>query len=255
MSESTFDATGAGGSTTAGSGTASGVKDEAAKVASTAGDQAGQVAHTAADEAKTVAREVKSQTRDLYAQTRDELRDQAGAQQQRVASGLQALAGELGSMADRSDEPGLGTDLVREVSARAEKIGTWLGDRDPGSLLDEVKSFARRRPGVFIGAAALAGLVAGRLTRALAQDASDGGSDGASSAVPPRPSTPRPAYTQPTEPLGGEHGLPGAGGATPVYDQATGSQLPPVAGTPGSAPGAAPGRSMGGDRDDRPHAL
>ena len=47
--------------------------------------------------------------------------------------------------------------------------------------LDEVRSFARRRPGTFLLAAAAAGLVAGRLTRGAVdekRDTSSGGSNG-----------------------------------------------------------------------------
>ena len=60
--------------------------------------------------------------------------------------------------------PGLATDLVREASTRVNGVASWLGDRDPESLLAEVKSYARRRPGMFIGIALVAGVVAGRLT-------------------------------------------------------------------------------------------
>jgi hypothetical protein len=40
--------------------------------------------------------------------------------------------------------------------------------------VDEVQSFARRRPGVFLALAAAAGLVAGRLTRGIKAASSDG---------------------------------------------------------------------------------
>jgi hypothetical protein len=94
------------------------------------------------------------------------------------------------------EDPGLATDVVREVSRRLSSAATWLGDRDPGSVLAEVKSFARRRPGTFIIGAAVLGVLAGRLTRALASNASDdhkpsptsgGGSPRAVGAIPPAP--------------------------------------------------------------------
>jgi hypothetical protein len=148
-------------------------KQEAADLKDTAAEQARNVAGTAKDEARSVAHEAKSQAKDLYAQTQSELREQAGVQQQRVASGLRSIGDELGSMASNSDQQGLASDLVRQVSDRAGSAAAWLDARDPGSLLNEVKSYARRKPGTFIAAAAIAGVVAGRLTRALAGNAAD----------------------------------------------------------------------------------
>ena len=45
------------------------------------------------------------------------------------------------------------------------EVSHWLDNHEPSDLLDEVKRFARRRPGAFLALAAAAGVVAGRLTR------------------------------------------------------------------------------------------
>ncbi|MCB8044091.1 hypothetical protein JM654_07190 [Microbacterium oxydans] len=117
--------------------------------------------------------EAKTQAKDLYAQTQRELSEQANTQQQRLAGGLRSVSDELGSMATNSDGSGVASDLVQQVSGRLSAAATWLGDRDPGSVLTEVKRYARRKPGTFILAAAIGGIVVGRLTRALAANASD----------------------------------------------------------------------------------
>lgn len=148
-------------------------KHEAGDLKNTAVNEAGHVADTAKGEAKAVAREVKYQAKDLFAQTQRELRDQAQVQQARIASGLRSVGRELDSMTAAVENPGLATDLLRQASGRISGAAGWLGDRDPGSVLREVKSFARRRPGTFIVGAAVLGVVAGRLTRALASNASD----------------------------------------------------------------------------------
>jgi hypothetical protein len=70
-------------------------------------------------------------------------------------------------MARASDQPGVASDLVRQAAERSSSIASWLDGRDPGSLLDEVKSFARQRPGTFLLLAAGAGVLAGRLSRSL----------------------------------------------------------------------------------------
>jgi hypothetical protein len=155
------------------SGTVETAKQEAAGVKDTAMQEAGGVVDSAKSEAAAVTREAKNQIKDLYAQSRQELSEQAATQQRRVAEGLRSVGGELRSMADNAEGGGVGADLVRQTSDKVSSVAQWIGDRDPGSLLGEVKSYARRRPGVFIAVAALAGLAAGRLTRALTESAAD----------------------------------------------------------------------------------
>lgn len=157
-------------------------KAEAGALKDTAVSEAGHVAETAKGEAKAVAQEVKYQAKDLYAQTRRELKDQAQVQQHRAAAGLRSVSDELDSLTANAQNPGLAVDLLNQVSTRLSGAASWLGDRDPGAVLSEVKSFARRKPGTFIIGAAVLGIVAGRLTRALAANASDEHADQA--AVP-----------------------------------------------------------------------
>jgi hypothetical protein len=188
------DSTGARG--TSGNGdsasTADTVKREAAGVKDTAVEQAKDVASTAKDEASSVIGEVKWQAKDLYAQTQRELKDQANTQQQRVAAGLRSVGQDLQSMASDSQRQGVASDLVRQVSGRLSSAASWLGDRDAGTVLTEVKRYARRKPGTFILAAAITGVVVGRLTRALASNASDQSND-ASTRVTSQPDAWAPA--------------------------------------------------------------
>lgn len=144
------------------------LEEDAASLAREAGDAGHHVATVAKGETKAVASETRRQARRLAREAGDELRSQAATQQARVAGGLRSVGQEFSSMADRSAEPGMATDLVREAGQRVDRVAQWLDQRDPGSLLLEVKTFARRRPGVFLAIAVGAGVVAGRLTRALA---------------------------------------------------------------------------------------
>lgn len=146
---------------------ASTAKDEAAGLAQSAADSGQDLLHEVKDEVGEVAGEAASQARDLMGEARDGVREQASAQQARAAASLRSLGDELGRMADGSQEPGLGTDLVRQAAQRTGAVATWLEDREPGDVLHEVTDFARRRPGVFLALALGAGVAAGRLTRGL----------------------------------------------------------------------------------------
>jgi hypothetical protein len=198
-----------GGSAGDAHGTVGTAAHEATEVAGTAADAAKDVAATARHESAAVAHEASSQLHDLYGQARGELSQQAASQQERLSAGLRGVGDELGAMARSSESSGVATDLVRQASERLGAAATWLGDRDPASVLDEVRAFARRRPVLFLAAAAVAGIVAGRLTRALA---SGSGSDsgGTVASRPPAPS----ADATPTDPIasvgttaGGEAGV------------------------------------------------
>lgn len=161
---STGTSTGTSAKKDAAKGEASEVKDQAAASAQ-------NVAETAKTEAANVASEVKSNAKDLINQARTDLTAQAGTQQQKAAQGLRSISDELHTMAQSSDQPGVASDLIRQVADRSSSMATWLDNRDPGSLLNEVKSFARQRPGTFLMVAAGAGVLAGRLSRSLSAGA------------------------------------------------------------------------------------
>ncbi len=95
---------------------------------------------------------------------------QAQVQQDRVATGLRALGDQLSSMAHTSQDKGVATDLAAQAAEKAHQFAGWLEQRDPGSVLDEVRAFARHRPGAFLAIALGAGVVTGRLVRGLTAD-------------------------------------------------------------------------------------
>src|SRR6478609_1169897 len=155
------------------SSTADVAKDQAALITDTTKQAGAQVADTVRDQAGHVAEETKHQAKQLLSQAQTELSDQAAVTQQRVSEGLRALADELTGMAKNSEQDGPATDLARQAADKAREAAGWLGDRDPGSLLDEVRSFARRKPGTYLALALGAGVLAGRLTRGLTAPSTD----------------------------------------------------------------------------------
>ncbi len=151
------------------------VRDEAASVTSDAAQSGRQVADTAVSEAKDVVAEARSQISTLLEQLRDEANEQASGQSDRAVKGLRSLGDELKQMASTSQQSGIATDLAGQAADRVQSVAGWLEQRQPGEVLDDVRDFARRRPGTFLAAAAVVGLIGGRLTRGLT--ASSAGSD------------------------------------------------------------------------------
>ncbi|MBN9326612.1 MAG: hypothetical protein BGO38_03685 [Cellulomonas sp. 73-145] len=247
----------------AGGETAAVAKDEAMGVASSAKEKGSNLVGEGVDQAKSVAGEATRQARDLMDEARVELTAQAYEQQQRLAGGLRSFGHELGSMADSSTEGGLASDVARQVASRTNDLAQWFEDREPGSVLDEVKEFARRRPGAFLAIAAGAGVLAGRLTRGLKDaDDSTGSSTGASRSYASRVATtpervsawPATGVQQPTGYAGGQG--PSGVSATAYetgtlepgsYEPGTGYSRPGyAAGTAGIAGGYEAGRGEAG---------
>jgi hypothetical protein len=154
-------------------GTADVVKSQATDLSHSSIQTGKHVADVAREQASGVAVEAGRQGRDLLHQAQGQLEEQAAQGQQRLANQLLSLSDELRSMADASDQGGMAASLASQAASRARNAGQWLDDRKPSQVADEMQSFARRRPAVFLALAVGAGLVAGRLTRGLKDANSD----------------------------------------------------------------------------------
>lgn len=153
------------------------MKDQARQAAGTAADQAKQTAGTAADEGRHVAgvakdeaqnvlQESKQQAQNLLDEARSQLDEQSRTQRDRLVGTLRTFGDDVEKMAGGEQVGGgMAQDLARQVAERARDLSARIDGREPAELLDEVRSFARRRPGTFLLGAVAAGVVAGRLTR------------------------------------------------------------------------------------------
>jgi len=151
-------------------------KDQAAQVTQGA-VQAGQhVAGVAKEQVANVGAEAGRQAKDLLSQAGSEISQQASSQQQRLAQSIRSLGDELHKMTQPGEQAsGPAADLARQGAQHTRQLASWLEQREPGEVLEEVKNFARQRPGTFLLLAAGAGLLAGRMTRGLQAASSDQG--------------------------------------------------------------------------------
>jgi hypothetical protein len=206
-------------------------KEQASAVKDTAVEQGQQVAGVAKEQASKVAAEASSQVKDLLAEGLSEVRSHAGTQQKRLADGIHSLAGELGSMASKSEQSGPITDFAHQASRKGGEVAHWLENAEPSDVLDELRSFARRRPFAFLAASAVAGAVVGRLARGLAANAKSESAPAVSvaTATPALSAAPAPArenISLQEIPTSGS----GAGPTTdrPDYDLVDGVEAEPV---------------------------
>jgi hypothetical protein len=224
---------------------------EAKNVGQTAAQAGSQVASTATEQAKEVAAETQRQAKDLLDQGRIQVKDQVVTQQQKAGQSLSSLAQEIRALADGTSQgaPGPARDLLQQASGTVENFATMLQNKEPGELLDDIRSFARRKPGLFLLGAAAAGVLAGRLTSGVKAAHSDAGSS--PQQLTGYPTTnyvdPTPSYADTTATYTGTSaGYSTAGSAPlppPPYGTVPpeGSVVPPSVGTGWDDPARRPG--------------
>jgi len=215
-------------------------KESGAQVAQTAKESGAQVAQTAVDQAKSVASEAQRQTRNLVGEAQGQLKDQARTQQQRAREGLRSLGHELHSMARNSDQSGPATEFAHQAGDRAHAMADWLEQREPGDLLDELRRFARRRPGAFVFGALVAGVVAGRMTRGIVAARSD---ESDTFQAPGQASQPDWSDYQEAAPVGeslASAPLPAESGFSGPYEDAMASPATPTAYVTDPSPASGP---------------
>lgn len=152
--------------------------EETKGVATTAMQGTRGVATEAADQMSSVVGQAKEQMQSLMGDTRAEALQQAETQAAKAAEGLRSLSQQFAAVAQgRIEEAPQLQQYLSTAQQRLSAAATRLEERGPQGLLDDLASFARRRPGMFLLCAAGAGFAAGRLVRtgAVSQSGTDTG--------------------------------------------------------------------------------
>ena len=208
-------------------------KDEAGNVAGAAAQAASEVAGTAKEQVAQVAGEAKNQLGALTTQAKAQVTEQAGLQTRKAAEGARGLADQLQGLARGEAPEGVAMDLVKDLSQRVQSLATKLENSEPQDLLDEVRRYARNRPGMFLIGAMAAGFVGGRLVKgATAEEEAKPATgnawvSGASTPASGTTATYAPAYGTSTpgadqgfaSPAGTDTGYPSAYGAATYPDE------------------------------------
>lgn len=140
-------------------------RDEAATVATTAADQARTVAQTATEATGQVVGEAARQARDLVSEATQQVRTQAETQTARLAENVRSVAGQLTSMASSAQEQGPATEIAQQLADKVQSLAGYLEGQTPEALLGDLRTYARRRPGLFLLGAGAVGFLAGRMIK------------------------------------------------------------------------------------------
>jgi len=124
-----------------------------------------ETAGVAAEEAKGLGRDAAQQASQVMSQVKQEMEGQALQTRDKLTNTLRSLGDEMEQMALNGASDSLPAQALTKLAQSARTSAEFLDQRDPGSLMNEFEQFARRRPGLFLAGAAIAGTVAGRATR------------------------------------------------------------------------------------------
>jgi hypothetical protein len=177
--------------------------EQGQEVAGEAADQARAVAGTAAEQASQVAGEVSTQVHGLVTDAKHQLHDQARQQTEQLGGVLGQLGERVEALASgRPEDAGPLGDYAGSIADQVQQIAGRVGELGFDGVVDEVQSFARRRPGAFLAAAAVAGFAASRLARGAqaAADHAGGSGQGDASASVGSLATPAPAPSTTAQP-------------------------------------------------------
>jgi hypothetical protein len=153
-----------------GAGTSSTAKDTAKQAGASAKQVAGDVTGTAKEQGKHVAGAVGAQARSVLSDVRQTVKGQVGSGHSAAADQVRKFAEDLGGLTGGDTSSPAGR-VVSQLSDTGHRAADYLQDRGPEGLLEDVQSFARRKPGTFLLAAAAAGFVIGRLGRSTVKAA------------------------------------------------------------------------------------
>jgi hypothetical protein len=165
-------------SSTGQQGTTELAKDQAGQVKQGAATAASQVTSTSKDQAVQVAQEAKTQASGLAGQVRGQVSQQTTAQRDKLVTTLRSFGDEIEQMLSGGGAPqsGVVADLTRQAQTKVQDLAGFFENREPADILEDVRAFARRRPGAFLLGSAVAGVLAGRMTKgavAAKKDSSD----------------------------------------------------------------------------------
>lgn len=161
------------------------VKDMAQDAVGSVSQHGSDVADTAKEEVTKVAAEAKDKAADLLSDVKSQVDEQSRTQLSNLAAKLGELGDEIQSMLRGEQTSGTANTVAQQLADKTQALSSHLESREPLDLLEDVRGFARRRPAAFLAGAAVAGVLAGRMTR------------GAKASQDSSPSTPAAPLTSP----------------------------------------------------------
>jgi plasmid stabilization system protein ParE len=143
-----------------------GVPEQAQAAKDAAINQASDLKDTALEHVGAMTDDAKAKASDVVQDVRRQLETQGEAQAKRAASALHDVGTQLSEMAG-AGQTGPVADVTRQLADTSRRVATRLDESGVQGVGDDLRSFARRQPGLFLAAAGLAGFVVTRMMRSI----------------------------------------------------------------------------------------
>lgn len=115
------------------------------------------------------AKAVKNSASGMFDDAKEMARSRLSEEKEGAASGIDGVANTLRDVVKGHDD-GTGSDLLTKLAGSAadglERLSSDLRNKDVGTMLRDVQSFARDQPVAFFGLTMAAGFLAGRFLKA-----------------------------------------------------------------------------------------
>jgi hypothetical protein len=141
-------------------------------VQSGGGTQGGtQVTEQAKQQSQQLAQQARQQASDLANRGTEQAKDQLANQKHEASQRMVPVQTALRETAQQLREQGQGSvgNYAERAADQVERFSTYLRETDVDEIMDEVRDFARRRPGLFLGGAAAAGFLATRFLKSSSE--------------------------------------------------------------------------------------
>jgi len=185
------------------------------------GGKGEQVAQQTKQQGQQLAQQARQQADEWASLGRDQVKNQLTNQKHQAAQRMTPFQMALRETAQQLRKQGQDPTAryADKASDQIERFSGYLRDTDVDEIADGVRGFARRRPALFLGSAALLGFLGTRFLKSSSQEASSGTGYGSAEPVAALPPVPGETTTMAGQPLGDrdrvEETPPRAGGVRP----------------------------------------
>ena len=164
---------------------------------------ADQVTEQAKHQGQQLAQQARQQAGKLANRGGEQVKSQLETQKHQAAQRMTPVQMALRETAQQLRKQGEGpvAEYADKASDQVERFSGYLRETEVDEITDEVRGFARSRPALFLGSAALLGFLGTRFLKSSSQEASSARSDEPVAALPPASGEGTPLVTEHTPTL------------------------------------------------------
>jgi hypothetical protein len=139
--------------------------------------QVGEVTEQAKQQSQQLAHQARQQASELASRTTEQAKSQLTNQKHNASQRMVPIQSALRESAQQLRNQGQGQvgEYAEKAADQVERFSTYLRQTEVDEIMDEVRGFARRRPGLFLGSAAAVGFLASRFFKSTSEEASSAG--------------------------------------------------------------------------------